>query len=71
MQKKACAKSWSHIVRKKCNNIVLSSYQNSVKNNIVWSDKIKNEFAAAGLYGISLKADNNNMLVETYYSSDW
>ena len=66
--KKNCVKNWSRIVRKNCNNIVLSSYQNSVKNNLVWYDKIKNEFASAGLYGVFLQTDSNNMLVENILS---
>ena len=61
--KKACVKNWSRIVRKKCNNLVVYSYQNAEKNNLTWFDKIKIEFAEVGLYGFFLKAYRNNILL--------
>ena len=58
--KKVCVKNWGRIVTCQCNNIVQMSYQNSVENNLVWSNSVKQELETNGLYNIYLNNNNNS-----------
>ena len=58
--KKICVKNWGRIVAYKCNNMVQKSYQNSVNNNLVWPNSVKQELETVGLSNIYVNNNNKN-----------
>ena len=64
--KKLCIKNWSRIAKKRCNSLVQMSYQDAVKENLLWQQRICDDFFTIGLGNIFL-AVNNIKHVENIY----
>ena len=60
------AKNWSRVAKKRCNSLVQMSYQDAVKENLIWQQRICDDFFTIGLGNIFL-AVNNIKHVENIY----